>query len=367
MSKSKAVVTIFLSASVSTLLAVQGKPNGAARAGASTTLGAMDYVEIRQLVARHAWALDSGTDNGYAFADLFTPDGESVRPDAAGRERLAALARGGRRGPAYRHHYAMNHVIDASANGVTGKQYVIGIDFDDSLQPQTGRGADGRPLSQWERVGVKGGELTTTGGHYEDEYVKTPGGWRFKRREFIPSTSGPETSPARAHRPAARTVGAAPIEETRPASVSPKASTLTALDYVEIERLVASYGHALDSGFGQDDNASAYADLFALPDGTFFSRGRPYKGPEELAAIARAQPHGKNYVRHYLTNHVIEPMADGAAGKEYLVVIDIGEGGKPGSICLGGYYYDEYVKTPQGWRFKTRRSFGSSAGPQPPR
>jgi hypothetical protein len=63
-------------------------------------LTTMDYVRLRQLVARHAWALDSGADNGYAFADLFTPDGEFVDPDAKGRDQLAALARGGRRGGA---------------------------------------------------------------------------------------------------------------------------------------------------------------------------------------------------------------------------------------------------------------------------
>ena len=364
----KSLTAMALSVGVSTVVVVQAQQRGAGTAATRvTTLTAMDHVQIRQLVARYAWTLDSGTDNGYAYADLFTPDGESVRPDARGREQLAALARGGPRGPAYRHHYAMNHVIEVSADGVTGRQYVIGIDFDDSVQVPTGRGQDGQPVSQWERVGVKGGQLSTAGGHYEDVYVKIVGGWRFKRREFIPSESGPQTIPSqRARLPVAPASGATPATAARQTTgTSSLVTTLTALDYLEIERLVASYGHALDSGFGHDDNAPAYARLFAAPDGTFFSRGRPYKGPEELAAIARAQPHGPGYVRHYLTNHVIEPTADGATGKEYLVVIDIGEGGKPGSIYLGGYYHDIYVKTPEGWRFKTRSSFGSSAGPQP--
>ncbi len=318
----------------------------------------MDYVELRQLVARYAWALDSGADNGYAFADLFTADGESVRPDAKGREQLAALARGGPRGPAYRHHYAMNHVIDVSAGRVTGRQYVIGIDFDDSRQYQTARGPDGQPVSQWELVGVEGGTLTSMGGHYDDEYEQTPQGWRFRRREFIPSTSGQVTSSADRRLPVKAWASSATSDSPS------QRSTLTALDYLEIERLVASYGQALDSGIGRGDNGPAYAALFSPSDGTFFSRGVPYSGTRDLEALARAQPHGVNYVRHFLTNHVIEPTADGAAGKEYLVVIDLGEGGKPGSIYLGGYYYDEYVKTPDGWRFKTRRSFGSQAGPE---
>ena len=72
------------------------------------------------------------------------------------------------------------------------------------------------------------------------------------------------------------------------------------------------------------------------------------------------QPHSATYVRHYLTNHVIEGTADGARGKQYLVVIDIGENGAPSSIFLGGHYEDVYAKTPQGWRFKTRTFIASA-------
>jgi hypothetical protein len=51
----------------------------------------MDYIEIRQLVNRYAFALDTGSNNGYDYADLFAPDGEFMRPYAKGREQLAAL------------------------------------------------------------------------------------------------------------------------------------------------------------------------------------------------------------------------------------------------------------------------------------
>ena len=71
-------------------------------------------------------------------------------------------------------------------------------------------------------------------------------------------------------------------------------------------------------------------------------------------------------MRHFITNHVIEPAPGGAIGKEYAVIIDIGENGNPSGIALGGRYDDEYVKTPQGWKFKSRtftpsRSRGSAA------
>jgi hypothetical protein len=156
------------------------------------------------------------------------------------------------------------------------------------------------------------------------------------------------------------TAATRPLNATEPKDSA--GSALTALDYLDIERLVSSYGHALDSGFGQGDNGAAYAGLFA-PDGIFYSRGRPYQG-EQLYQLARDQPHGADYVRHFLTNHVIEPAPGGATGKEYLVVLDIGRDGQPGTVYLGGHYEDVYVKTPDGWRFKTRRSFGSVSGPQ---
>ena len=82
--------------------------------------------------------------------------------------------------------------------------------------------------------------------------------------------------------------------------------------------------------------------------------------------LGQIQPRGPAFVRHYLTNHVIEPTADGAKGKEYLVVIDNGENGKASSLFLGGHYEDTYAKTPAGWRIKTRRLFPPRSGPQPP-
>jgi hypothetical protein len=136
--------------------------------------------------------------------------------------------------------------------------------------------------------------------------------------------------------------------------------TLTALDYIEIQQLVSSYPYGLD---GNTDNGESYANLFA-PGGVF---GRPRtEGRENLASLANTQPHGAKYVRHFITNHVIEPAPGGAIGKEYAVIIDIGENGNPSGIALGGRYDDEYVKTPQGWKFKNRTFTPSRVEVQPP-
>jgi hypothetical protein len=148
--------------------------------------------------------------------------------------------------------------------------------------------------------------------------------------------------------------------QQRSSGGSNKTPTLTPQDYIEIQQLVSSYPYGLDEN---TDNGDTYASLFA--PGAVFGRPRT-EGHDNLAALANTQPHGAQYTRHFITNHVIEAAPGGAKGKEYAVIIDIGENGKPGGIALGGRYDDEYVKTPQGWRFKTRTFTPSRAEVPPP-
>lgn len=139
------------------------------------------------------------------------------------------------------------------------------------------------------------------------------------------------------------------------------ASSFTGADYAEIQQLVARYAYAVDT---HADNGYAYADLFA-PDGTFGQT----RGREQLAALARnTQPEraGPSYTRHFLTNVIVRPAPGGATGTQYLVAIDVGEGGTPSSIVHGGRYDDVYVKTPQGWRFKSRVLVPSKVPAAPP-
>jgi hypothetical protein len=136
---------------------------------------------------------------------------------------------------------------------------------------------------------------------------------------------------------------------------------LTAADYVEIQQLVARYSYAVDT---HADNGYAYADLFTS-DGVF---GKT-KGREALAELARTtqkERGGPAYTRHYLTNVIIYPTAAGARGSQYLMAIDVSEGGKPSSVVHGGRYEDEYVKTPEGWRFKSRQLHPAEIGVPPP-
>jgi hypothetical protein len=54
---------------------------------------------------------------------------------------------------------------------------------------------------------------------------------------------------------------------------------------------------------------------------------------------------------HIMSNLVVTPAAGGATGRLYLLQMDI-KG--PGTIERHGGYEDVYVKTPNGWRIKSR-------------
>jgi len=144
------------------------------------------------------------------------------------------------------------------------------------------------------------------------------------------------------------------------ASFAQRPQELTALDYIQIQQLVAKYARAIDSC---SNNGYDYADLFTA-DGIFLPmvNGKSItgiQGREKLAEVSGGGSRGcKNVgwieqgVRHIYTNHVITATADGAKGAVDMLMI--GLGGDPNKIEYDGYYEDLYVKTPQGWRFKQR-------------
>ena len=140
---------------------------GLARAqGGSTVkpLSAQDILEIQQLGAKYAYGLDTGADDGYYYANVFTPDG--TFGSRKGRDVLAAVARegGGRMKLKGYQHIITNYIIEPTPEGAKGSQY---------LQVLT--------------VGGKGKmPAVDHGGRYEDVYVKTSEGWRIKARTFVP-------------------------------------------------------------------------------------------------------------------------------------------------------------------------------------
>ena len=343
--KSNALIAV-----VAIALAVGGSAH-AQKTANGPALTPQDYLDIQQLVARYAHAMDTGADNGNAYADLFAADGEFVAPTGEatrGHDALAALGRTGfvdGRKPALGvSHFIMNHVIEPAAGGATGKEYVVLVNI----------GEGGKP----------GGEWSNTGGHYEDVYARTVQGWKFKRREYIPMKSE-RRAPGAASAAAAPAAVKAPAVKAAPKPAAAQAGALTAQDYIDIRALANLYAYGLDSG-ADNGTGSVYANVFA-EDAEFHGPpatpgGPPFNaaGRDELQKFA-IPGRGTAYVRHFMTNHLIEKSPEGARGKVYLLVIDIGREGKPTSVNMGGHYEDVYVKTAEGWRIKSRNFFRSKA------
>jgi hypothetical protein len=151
--------------------------------------------------------------------------------------------------------------------------------------------------------------------------------------------------------------GLSPLAGTASAQ---SATALTALDYFEIQQLVAKYARAIDTC---SNNGYDYADLFA-PDGYFAASQNgavvnKSQGREKLAEVSGGGSRGcKNVgwirqgVKHLYVNHIITPTATGAAGTVDMLMI--GLGGDPNKIRHEGYYEDTYTRTSNGWRFASR-------------
>src|SRR5262245_40720339 len=137
---------------------------------------------------------------------------------------------------------------------------------------------------------------------------------------------------------AATLVCAVPVHAQQP---------LTAQDRAEIQDLTARYARALGSCAAEE-----YADLFAPETGYFASNIRgEVVGRDRLIALVRSE--------RQCTNP--PPSTNGATTPEPrpvpMVTITVSPGGVTGRADLGsnvGQYDDEYVKTPKGWRFKSR-------------
>jgi hypothetical protein len=121
-------------------------------AGSLTT---QDYIDIAQLYARYNDSIDYG--KAEAWAATFTPDG--VFANANGHDALVKFAQqfyeknGG-----LRRHWNTNLQITPAPEGASGSAYLMLLDV--STRPST----------------------VATTGKYEDTLVKTPQGWRFKKR-----------------------------------------------------------------------------------------------------------------------------------------------------------------------------------------
>jgi hypothetical protein len=141
--------------SVTTLLAVLASGVSLAAQG---TLTAQDRAEIQELSAKYARTL--GTCAAEEYADLFAPDtgyfASNFRGEVVGRARLIAMVQSER------------HCIAASSTANAAPRAVPTAVIEMSSTGPIGRADLGEKV-----------------GRYDDEYVKTPKGWRFKSRTVM--------------------------------------------------------------------------------------------------------------------------------------------------------------------------------------
>jgi uncharacterized protein (TIGR02246 family) len=124
-----------------------------------------DVLAVRELTARYGYAIDHGDAEG--FADVFTEDGAFVVRGAgepvvhAGREALTKMAT---RPPQQQVHASTDAIVEI--DGDTATQACIGLYFPKPANP-------GEPSVP---------RVT----RYDDELVRTPEGWKFRRRTVTP-------------------------------------------------------------------------------------------------------------------------------------------------------------------------------------
>jgi actinorhodin biosynthesis protein ActVIA len=123
---------------------------------------------------------------------------------------------------------------------------------------------------------------------------------------------------------------------------SAAAGTLTPQDHAAIQQLYAQYYLTIDAG-----DSEPWANTFT-PDGVFNNT----RGHDALVEFIRRGGTDRP-LRHLHSNLKLVPTAEGADGHVYVVQIDITA--KPISVATYSRYDDKLVKTPDGWRFKSRQ------------
>lgn len=137
------------------------------------------------------------------------------------------------------------------------------------------------------------------------------------------------------------------------------AKRLSPEDYMEILQLYAKYCFALDTG-----NGEARGNTFTN-DGTFAFYQFDHQ-PEPIGSqMARTNEIGNRGHRHFNSNIIVEATPEGACGSCHAMTFGRAKTSKgDGYVPIGneytlmtGFYQDTLVKTPDGWRFKTRELY----------
>ncbi len=284
-----------------------------------------DYLEIRNVARYYNLGYDNSArqDAGAVVLRSFAPDMTFTRdggPNWYGARQMADYSVKATSGT---HHYDSNIVITPTPEGARVFSYTLVY----TVPPA------GSPIK------------VSSGGPIYMLFEKTPEGWFIKERYNF--TAGGEKGtvfPSFPGRPIA------PVAAQKPAKAGSATRALSAADYVEIEQLYGWSNIALDSAA---EDGRMFARTFT-PDGSMQIDGKTVTGHAALTALAAGQTGGP---RRWLSNLYIEPRGDGAIGWAYVLEMngyDVHQERPAPTLAEGGLYRDELVRTPDGWRFKTR-------------
>lgn len=329
------------------------KLTASAKQSGAFALTAEDYAGIYRLYADYGYTFDTGSENGYGWANLYTPDGVHVSVVNSleyirGRDLIAAFAFG-----AYR---VNGRFASLNKMQTPGKTTVSTAHIQTSILIEpTAEGVAAKPyrltgaLTQDDKVTL------TPGGVYYDLLIKDTDRWRFNASWYLlPGLKVPDDI-ARFTTP---TPGAPPWAAT----ARTHTGVLSPEDEVAIYQLYARSAWALDSAA---DNGNAYAGLYTSDGALVNESGRTFAGRAQLAEFARGgTAKGPTNVEHFLWQIQLEPTPRGAAGKTYAIALTLKAPGQPAAILNGGQYWDDLVRAPEGWRF-SRRTFYRVGVPNP--
>jgi 3-phenylpropionate/cinnamic acid dioxygenase small subunit len=262
-----------------------------------------DRIAVEDVMARYVWAVDSFDADGYVA--VFTDDAviDSNGSISKGHAEIRKIVTG-----------LIQRRDDNKAKGLpTSNLYHMTSNVRITF-PKPGEALH---QSYWQTVrrGKDGTMIVAAMGRSEDRLVKRNGKWLIQSRKLTVFTD-------------------------EPGAVAPD-------DAAAIQTLVSSYARALGSC-----RADEFADLFAPGTGYFASgiRGQ-IVGRERLIALVQSE------------RHCTQPAPAGSSpaprpggGNGPTVALEVTQDGVRGVADLGGagQYQDEYVKTANGWRFKSR-------------
>jgi hypothetical protein len=186
---SSGIVTIAIAAALGAGLLL-----GRATAQGPAKLQPQDYIDIHQLIDGYSRLLDNCTNGGKDYADLYTDDatfgvsqewGRGAKIWFRGRDQLIAAGGGGPDGkcrpqpPDREYHLVSSPVVTPTAGGASATSTLLTI---------TNKTTEHGDPIHWE-------------GGYEDTFVKTAKGWKFKSRVHVWSevnwTDRPQDMPKR--------------------------------------------------------------------------------------------------------------------------------------------------------------------------